>query len=62
MPAHAGEYYWPNGMRYYGDWREDQRDGRGVFYDQNGKRTEDAYEKDKKSCSIPLEKVDEYAT
>ena len=49
-------------MRYYGEWREDQRDGRGVFYDQNGKRTEDAYEKDKKSCSIPLEKVDEYAT
>jgi len=53
-----GEYYWPNGMRYYGEWRSDQRDGRGIFYDQNGRRSDDTYTKDKKSCSIPLEKVD----
>ena len=52
-----GEYYWPNGMRYYGEWRSDQRDGRGIFYDQSGRRSDDTYTKDKKSCSIPLEKV-----
>ena len=33
-----GIFYYKNGNRYEGDWRNDKKEGKGIAYYQNGDR------------------------
>ena len=41
-------YYYDNGDRYEGDWRNDKAEGKRIYYFNNGDRYEGDYRNDKK--------------
>ena len=40
-------YYYTDGNRHEGEWKDDKRHGNGIFYDINGDRYEGEWVEDK---------------
>ncbi len=42
MPDGEEHHNWPDGSEYYGEWRDGQPNGRGIFVSQSGQCTRGA--------------------
>ena len=53
--------YWENGDRYEGEWKNDEREGKGIYYLNNGDRYEGEWKngnKKEKELCIGMMEID----
>jgi hypothetical protein len=44
-----GTFYWPDGRKYIGEWKNGKQDGRGTFLAQNGQQREGEWSQGKRT-------------